>query len=102
MAIKITRGSSNVFRDVGFSEAEAKHLKMRAELMLRVQQTIRARGLKQGEAAKLLGVRQPRVSDLMRGKLDLFSMETLIDMLTALGISVRLVMRPARGRTRVA
>lgn len=102
MAIKATRGSANVFRDVGFSETEAEHLKLRAELMLRVQQTLRARGLKQAQAARLLGVRQPRISDLMRGRLHLFSMETLIDMLGRMDIRVKLVMRPARGRARVA
>ena len=99
---KITRGSRNIFRDVGFSEVEAEHLKLRAELMLRVQQTLRDRGLKQADAAKLLGVRQPRISDLMRGRLHLFSMETLVDMLSRLDIRVKLVMRPVRGRARVA
>jgi predicted XRE-type DNA-binding protein len=89
MAPKVTRGSISVFRDLGFSEPEAGHLKQRAELMLRVQQTIRDLGLTQRGAAKALGVRQPRISDLMRGKLHLFSMETLIDMLGRLGIRVR-------------
>lgn len=99
---KITRGSGSVFRDLGLSEMEAEHLKLRAELLLRVQQTLRARGLKQAEAAKLLGVRQPRISDLMRGRLHLFSMECLIDMLGRLDIRVKLVMRAVRGQSRVA
>jgi predicted XRE-type DNA-binding protein len=51
MEIKPTRGSGNVFQDVGFSETEAEHLTLRGELMLRVQQALRARGLKQAEAA---------------------------------------------------
>ena len=102
MTLKVTRTTGNVFRDIGFPEAEAAHLRIRAELMLRVQKVIAARRLKQAEAARLLGVRQPRISDLMRGRIDLFSMETLIDMLAALGVSVKLVMRPARGSTRVA
>ena len=102
MGINMTRGSGDIFRDLGFSKSEAEHLKLRSELMLKVQKTVRARGVKQAEAARLLGVRQPRVSDLMRGRLHLFSMETLIDMLGRLGIRVKLVMRPARGRARVA
>lgn len=58
-----------------------------------------SRGLKQAEAAKLLGVTQPRVSDLLRGRVELFSADTLIDMLARLGIKVRLV---ATARKRVA
>jgi predicted XRE-type DNA-binding protein len=102
MPVKITRGSGNVFRDLGFSESEAAHLKLMAELMLRVQQKLRGLGLRQADAAKLLGVRQPRISDLMRGRLHLFSMETLIDMLARLGVGVKLVLRPLRRPRRVA
>lgn len=64
----MTRSTGNVFRDLGFSAIEAEHLKVRAELMLNLQKTIAGRRLKQGEAAELLGVTQPRVSDLIRGR----------------------------------
>jgi predicted XRE-type DNA-binding protein len=57
---KLTRSSCNVFRDLGFSGADAEYLKVRAELMLNLQQVITARGLKQAKAAELLGVTQPR------------------------------------------
>ena len=66
--------------------------------MLNLQQMITARGLKQAEAAELLGVTQPRVSDLMRGRIDLFSIDTLIDMLARLGVWTRLVLQPRRRR----
>ena len=66
--------------------------------MLNLQQMITARGLKQAEAAGLLGVTQPRVSDLMRGRIDLFSIDTLIDMLARLGVRTRLVLQPRRRR----
>ena len=95
-SVKITRSSGNVFRDVGFSPEEAEHLMVRAELLMSLQETIRARGLKQIEAARLLGVTQPRVSDLMRGRIDLFSIDTLIDMLGKMGIRAKLVLQPSR------
>jgi predicted XRE-type DNA-binding protein len=91
MKLKMTRSSGNVFKDVGFPEEEAEHLRVRADLLIQIQKTIEARGLKQAEAAKLLGVTQPRVSDLVRGRLDLFSADSLIDMLGKLGVRVRLV-----------
>ena len=58
--------------------------------------------MKEGEAAELLGVTQPRVSDLMRGRIDLFSIDTLIDMLARLGVRTRLVLQPRRRRAGVA
>jgi predicted XRE-type DNA-binding protein len=100
--VKLTRSRGNVFRDLGFSAEEAEYLKVRAELMVNLQKVIRARGLKQAEAAELLGVTQPRVSDLMRGRIDLFSIDTLIDMLARLGVRVKLVLQPSRRRAGVA
>ena len=98
----MTRSSGNVFRDLGFSPDEAGHLTVRSELMVRLQKVIAARGLKQAEAAELLGVTQPRISDLMRGRIDLFSIDTLIDMLARLGIRAKLVLQPRRRRAGVA
>src|SRR5205807_6578152 len=100
--IKLTRSSGNVFRDLGFSPDEAEYLKVRAELMANLQKVITARGLKQAEAAELLGVTQPRISDLMRGRIDLFSIDTLIDMLAKLGIRATVVLHPSRRRAGVA
>ena len=100
--VKVTRSSGNVFRDLGFSAEEAEYLKVRAELMANLQKVIRARGLKQAVAAELLGVTQPRVSDLMRGRIDLFSIDTLIDMLARLGVRAKLVLQPSRRRAGVA
>ena len=100
--VKLTRSSGNVFRDLGFSPDEAEYLKVRAELMVNLQKVITTRGLKQAEAAKLLGVTQPRVSDLMRGRIDLFSIDTLVDMLARLGVRTKLVLQPRRRRVGVA
>ncbi|MEO7272119.1 MAG: helix-turn-helix transcriptional regulator [Vicinamibacterales bacterium] len=87
-----------MFRDLGFPDQEAKHLVIRADLMIQVQKAVETKGLKQADAAKLLRVSQPRVSDLLRGRIDLFSTDTLIDMLARLGVGVRLVVTPAKAR----
>jgi predicted XRE-type DNA-binding protein len=100
--VKLTRSSGNVFRDLGFSGDEAAYLKVRAELMLNLQKAIAARGLTQAQTAKRLGVTQPRVSDVMRGRIDPFSIDTLIDMLARLGIRATLMLRPRRRRAGAA
>lgn len=90
--MKITPSTGNVFRDLGFSQDEAEHLLIRSDLMIALQKALERRGLKQAEAARILGVTQPRVSDLLRGRIDLFSTDALIDMLARLGVRVRLVL----------
>ena len=100
--LKLTRSSGNVFRDLGFSPGEAEHLRVRSELMVSLQKAIAARGLTQSKAAELLDVTQPRVSDLVRGRIDLFSIDTLIEMLSRLGIRAKVVLRPSRRRAGVA
>ncbi|PYQ03916.1 MAG: transcriptional regulator [Acidobacteria bacterium] len=95
----VTRSSGNVFRDLGFPPGKAEHLLVRADLMIRLERELQSLRLKQAQAAKLLGISQPRVSDLLRGRVDLFSADALIDMLARLGIKVRLV---ASTRRRVA
>ncbi len=100
--VKLTRSSGNVLRDLGFSGDETEYLKQRADLMVNLQKVITARGLKQAEAAERLGVTKPRVSDLMRGRIDLFSIDTLIDMLAPLGIRAKLVLHPRRRRAGAA
>ncbi|MBX3331602.1 MAG: XRE family transcriptional regulator [Nitrospira sp.] len=93
MKLKMTKSSGNVFRDIGFPREEAEHLLVRADLMIQVQKLITSRRLKQKAAAKILGVTQPRVSDLLRGRIDLFSTDALIDLLARLGAEVRLKVR---------
>jgi predicted XRE-type DNA-binding protein len=102
MAVKVTRSSGNVFRDLGFAPDEAEHLRIRSDLLIQLQKTITSRRLRQVAVAKLLGVTQPRVSDVMRGRLDLFSADTLIDMLARLGVRVRVVFRNSKRSAQVA
>ena len=78
----------NAFAAVGFAHVEAEHLRIRADLMLEVERLIEARGLTQAEAAKLLHVTQPRISDLTRGKIERFSLDTLVEMLARAGVDV--------------
>ena len=102
MKLKVTPSTGNVFRDLGFKREEAEHLLVRADLLIAVQKLIKSRKLKQKDAAKLLRVSQPRVSDLMRGRIDLFSTDTLIDMLARLGSRVRLSVKVVRRSLKVA
>lgn len=102
MRLKVTRSSGNVFRDLGFPPEEAEHLKVRSDLLIQLQKLIASRGFTQAETAKILRVTQPRVSDLLRGRIDLFSTDTLIDMLARLGVQVKLVLKSPRRRLKVA
>src|SRR5437870_5782678 len=86
---RVQRSTGSVFRDFGFGPEEAASLKIRADLMIEIERLLKRRRLTQTAAAKLLGVTQPRVSDLVRGKIELFSIDTLVDMLTRAGVSVR-------------
>ncbi len=94
--MKIERSSGNVFRDLGFEPRQAESLRLRAQLMAELKRLIRARKLTQHSAARLLGVTQPRVSDLVRGKIELFSIEGLVNMLARAGVRVQLRLAPAR------
>ncbi len=97
MTTKIRRSSGNVFRDLGFDREEAEHLKLRSALMIEIRKVIETRELSQAAAAGLFGVSQPRVSDLVRGKIDLFSIDTLIDMLAHAGVRVSFVVKRKAG-----
>jgi predicted XRE-type DNA-binding protein len=96
MAAKVRRSSGNVFRDLGFPRVEAENLRIRSELMTQLEKLIERKGLTQTAAARLLGVSQPRVSDLVRGRIELFSIDVLVNMLAKAGVRVAVTMRPRR------
>lgn len=96
MAAKMRQSSGNVYRDLGFSPDEAENLQVRSNLMIQLTKIIEGRGLTQAKAARLLGVTQPRISDLVRGKIDRFSIDTLVEMLGHAGIRVSFVLKPRR------
>ncbi|MEX2050096.1 MAG: XRE family transcriptional regulator [Steroidobacteraceae bacterium] len=91
--LKRTRGSGNVFVDVGFSPDEAENLLLRAQLMSRIRVVVR--GTTQREAAKQFGVSQPRLNDLVRGKISKFSLDALVNMLAHAGMRVELKIKKA-------
>lgn len=99
MAIKITTGSENGFRDFGLSFVVAEHLRIRAELTLALEQVIERRRLTPSRAAKLLGISQRRMSDLGRGRLHRFSIDALVDMLARSGCTFTSQPRAARRAT---
>lgn len=96
MATRVRRSSGNVFRDLGFSRQEAEHLRIRSDLMIRLTKLIETRRLTQARAARLFGVTQPRISDLVRGKIDRFSVDSLIEMLGHAGVRITVVVKPRR------
>ena len=96
MATRIRQSSRNVFLDLGFPEEEAENLRLRADLMIQITKLIRQRGLTQARAARLMGVTQPRISDISRGKIHRFSIDALVEMLGHAGVRVSLVLRARR------
>ena len=93
--LKRIRGSGNVFRDLGFDKAEAENLKMRSQLIMRIEDFYRRSGMTQAAAAKALGLTQPRLNALLKGKIDLFSLDALVNIASRAGLNVRLVIRKA-------
>jgi predicted XRE-type DNA-binding protein len=93
---QITPSSDNIFVDLGFGEVEAENLRIRSSLMIQVSKLIEDRHLTQAEAAKLFGVTQLRISSLVRGRIDLFSIDTLVDMLARAGVHVEVAFSTTR------
>jgi len=92
---KITHeiGGDNIFADIGLPNA-GEHL-VKAQLVMKIDRLMKARGLKQAAAATLFGVRQPDVSKMLRGDFRQFSVERLMRFLVALGQDVEIVVKPA-------
>jgi len=84
------KSSGNVFADLGFDAEEAANLKLRSQLMIAADKALIEKKMTQQAAAKALGISQPRVSDLLRGKADKFTIDSLVNILTKLGHEVTL------------
>ncbi len=93
--LKIERGSGNVFLDIGFSPEEAQNLLLRSDLMTRIERYVKTSGLKQKDAATRLGVTQPRLNDLLKGKIEKFSLDALVNMLGHAGVRVEMSVKRA-------
>ena len=90
MSKAVVKSSGNVFIDLGYPPDEAAILQMRADLMADLRKFIKTKRLTQARAAEILGVSQSRVSDLMRGKWEKFSLEMLITLATKAGMHITL------------
>jgi predicted XRE-type DNA-binding protein len=84
------KGSGNVFLDLGFDPAEAKIMALRAEVMIRMEQHLKAQGWTQAEAARRLGITQPRVSRLIKGQWQDFSLDMLLKLAARAGLEPKL------------
>jgi len=93
-------GSGNVFKDLGIPNAE-EHL-VKAQLVFKIERIMKDRGLRQSEAAKLLGIKQPDVSKMLGGEFRQFSVERLLRFLVLLDQDVEIVVRPHRDRNGAA
>jgi predicted XRE-type DNA-binding protein len=94
-ALKMTRGSGNVFSDLGFAPNEAQNLLLRSQTMMAVARWYNASGLTQAQAAKALGITQPRLNQVLKGKINEFSLDALVNMATNAGMRVGLTIKPA-------
>lgn len=97
---KIRRGSGNVFADL--SVAYPERVLARAQVMFRIAEIIKERGLTQKEASKLLGIPQSKVSCLMNGKLSMFSLDHLFELLNALDRNVEIIIKPKTKKEKFA
>ena len=96
MARTLTPATGSIFEELGFAAPEAAHLQVRATLMASLLRTLKRRKLTQVAAAELLGVSQPRISDLQRGKIDKFSLDALVELLSRAGLQVAVEVTPRR------
>lgn len=92
--VAMEKGSGNVFYDLGLPHPDQELLK--AQLTLQIYRLIKQRGITQTEAGKVLGIKQPHVSALMRNRAGTFSVERLMEFLTALGQDIEITVRPTR------
>lgn len=91
--VKVVRGSGNVFLDLGFPAEEAQNLLLRSELMGRVTQYVQSSRVTQKECAARMGVTQPRLNDLLKGRIEKFSLDALVNMLGKVGMRVEMKVR---------
>src|SRR3990172_3426250 len=90
--IEVTRGSGNVFADLGLPDADK--LKIKSGLVIEITRAVRKLGLTQQEAAKRMGITQPKVSDMMRGDFSNLSERRLMDCLNRLGYDIEIKVKP--------
>jgi predicted XRE-type DNA-binding protein len=98
--LKMVRGSGNVFLDLGFPEDEARNLALRSELIIRIEEFVEQSGLTQARVAARLGLTQPRLNALLKGKIEQFSLDALVNAATRAGLHVELRITPPLKKSR--
>ena len=93
--LKITSGSGNVFRYIGFAPEKAESLKLRADLMMRIEDYYKKSGSPQATTAKTLGLTTPRFNALLKGKINLFSLDALVNIAVRAGLRIELRVKKA-------
>lgn len=91
----VTKGSRNVFADLGFSGSEAQNLVLRSDLMIRIEKLVHDSGMTQQQAAKTFGITQPRLNALLKGRIADFSLDALVNMLARAGMQVKMTVKKA-------
>ena len=92
---QIIESSGNIFDDLGFSREESGKFAIKSYLMMQVESFIKAKGMTQDQASKLMGVSRPRISDVMRGTIDKFTIDALVDILTKAGLHIAVTVEDA-------
>ncbi len=95
MDSNVIKSSGNVFDDLGFTREQSGKLEIKSYLMLQIESFIKDKGMTQDQASKMMGVSRPRISDVMRGKIDKFTIDALVDMLTQAGLQVAVTVENA-------
>lgn len=93
--LRIEKGSGNVFLDIGFPPEQANNLLLRADMMIRIEDLVRRSGMTQQAAARMLGVTQSRLNQLLKHKIEHFSLDALVNMLAKAGMRVELKVKKA-------
>lgn len=92
--LKVQKSSGNVFADLGISGEEAQNLQLRSQAMMAIAKWFEKSAITQSVAAKMLGITQPRLNQLLKGKINEFSLDALVNMGTRAGMRVGLTIRP--------
>ncbi len=92
---QITESSGDIFKDLDFSQEQSDKLTIKSYLMAEVETYIKKKGITQDQASKVMGVSRPRISDVMRGKIDKFTIDSLVDMLTKAGLHIAVIVEHA-------
>ena len=95
MGNNIIESKGDVFNDLGFSKEQSDKLVIKSYLMMQVENLIKSKGMTQDQASKLMGVSRPRISDVKRGKIDKFTIDALVDMLTKAGLHIAITVENA-------